>query len=151
MTGATRRACLGSGPLVGALRERRAQRGALTAPSTPYESPGIRLPRSMAPSSGRRTRGPRPAQRRSRTQNLKRSPKRADCWQPGDGRRDLQLRTAASQRHHQHRAPKPYRVRSRWLSELVVTRNVRLCRASAIQDRPLRYEPVQRLQWPCCI
>ncbi len=54
MTGATRRACLGSGPLVGALRDRRAQRSALTAPSTPYESPGIRLPRSMAPSSGLR-------------------------------------------------------------------------------------------------
>ena len=41
-------------PLVGALRERRAQRDALTPHSPPYESPSIRLPRTIAPTSGSR-------------------------------------------------------------------------------------------------
>ncbi len=46
-------------PLMGALRERRAQRDALTPQSTPYESPGIRLPHTMAPSAGLRPPVPR--------------------------------------------------------------------------------------------
>lgn len=41
-------------PLVGALRVRRARRDTLTAPSTPSESPGMRLPRTIAPSSAPR-------------------------------------------------------------------------------------------------
>lgn len=41
-------------PLVGALRERRAQRDSLAPHPTRSESPGIRLPRTMAPSSGLR-------------------------------------------------------------------------------------------------
>jgi len=46
-------------PLMGALRERRAQRDALTPHPPPYESPGIRLPRTIAPSAGSRPPGAR--------------------------------------------------------------------------------------------
>lgn len=46
-------------PLVGALQARRAQRDALTPHPTPYESPGIKLSRTMAPPSAPRPPGPR--------------------------------------------------------------------------------------------
>lgn len=46
-------------PLVGAVRERRAQRDALTPQPTPYGSAGIRLPRTITPSPGPRPPNPR--------------------------------------------------------------------------------------------